>query len=75
MPRYFFNVRSDTTLEVDSTGLDFASLDEAVADAKRARIELLADEALEPNVLKSGRSFEITDLSGELLATVGFADP
>ena len=22
MPRYFFNVRSDTTLDVDSTGLD-----------------------------------------------------
>ena len=31
MQRYFFNIRSDTTLKVDSKGVDFASLDEDVA--------------------------------------------
>ena len=28
---------SDTTIDVDKTGVDYALLDEAVADAKRAR--------------------------------------
>ena len=30
-------IPSDTTIEVDNTGVDYALLDEAVADAKRAR--------------------------------------
>ncbi len=73
MPRFFFHVRGPEGRLTDETGLEFATLGEAVADAQRARSEMLVDAALEKNS-KSRRAFEITDDAGKVLATVPLLD-
>ena len=47
MPRYYFHVRDSSSRELDDTGIEFESLDDAIDDARRARGEMLADAALE----------------------------
>jgi Domain of unknown function (DUF6894) len=69
MPRYFFHIRGPDGRITDEAGLEFHSLDDAVADARRARGEMLVDAAQEKST-KSSRVFEITDGSGQVLAIV-----
>ena len=45
MPLYYFHVRSPSGLEMDRHGLEFDSIEQAVADARRAGAEILLDEA------------------------------
>jgi hypothetical protein len=73
MPRYFFHIRGRSGRIEDRTGIEFDTLKEAVADAQRARREMLADAALE-DPTRSQDSFEITDESGRVLATVPLLD-
>ncbi len=73
MPRYFFHIQGPSGRITDDTGIEFASLEEAVADARRARGEMLADAAME-KPSPSTRSFEITDFSGRVLATIPLLD-
>jgi hypothetical protein len=73
MPRYFFHIRSPQGRVTDETGIEFNSLDEAIADARRARGEMIADAAME-DPSNSSSAFEITDPSGRVLATVPLLD-
>lgn len=74
MPRYYFHVRSTAGLEMDRQGLDFDSIDEAIADARRAGAEMLLDQAVEETGgSKSQSEFEIVDASGKVVARVPFS--
>ena len=73
MPRYFFNVRSASGLQMDPQGLDFANLDEAIADARKAGAEILLDRAVEESEKRSQATFEIVDASGQVVAKVPFS--
>ena len=66
MPKYFFNVRSASGLETDSQGLEFPSLDDAIADARKAGAEILLDQK------HFQATFEIVDASGQVVAKVPF---
>lgn len=73
MPLFYFHVRSTAGLEKDHQGLEFDSLDEAVADARRAGAEMLLDEAVEETRRRTDSTFEITDVSGKVIARVPFS--
>jgi predicted peroxiredoxin len=73
MPRYFFNVRSPSGLEMDPQGLDFPNLAEAIADARKAGAEMLLDRAVEESEKRSQATFEIVDDSGQVVAKVPFS--
>jgi hypothetical protein len=73
MPKYFFNVRSASGLETDPQGLDFPSLDDAIADARKAGAEILLDRAVEDSQKRSQATFEIVDASGQIVAKVPFS--
>lgn len=73
MPRYYFHVRSTAGLETDRHGLEFDSLEEAVADARRAGAEMLLDQAVEETQSRSHSVFEIADASGKVIARVPFS--
>ena len=73
MPRYFFNVRSPSGLEMDPQGLEFPTLDEAIADARKAGAEILLDRAVEESERRSQATFEIVDDSGQVVAKVPFS--
>ena len=47
MPRYFFHLHTENSIDPDGVCLEFPSLDAAVADAQRARREYLRDEGIE----------------------------
>lgn len=72
MPRYFFHVRSAEGLEVDTEGLEFDSLEEAIADAERGGRELLADSAFAGATTDTEKVLEITDPSGRVLVVLPF---
>ena len=72
MPRFFFHVRSTTGIEMDPQGLDFETIEEAIADARRAGAEMLLDDAVEEARTRSKSTFEISDASGKVLARVPF---
>ena len=73
MPLFYFHVRSTTGLEKDQQGLEFESLDEAIADARRAGAEMLLDEAVEETRRRTDSAFEIADSSGKVIARVPFS--
>ncbi len=72
MPRFFFHVRSTAGVEMDRQGLDFETIEEAIADARRAGAEMLLDDAVEEARTRSKSTFEISDSSGKVLARVPF---
>lgn len=65
MPRYFFNLHFDDGVARDPIGVEVTDLDQAIAEAKKARIEIMDEEALDQLWL------EILDENGRVLATVG----
>ncbi len=73
MPRFYFHVRSPSGLEKDPQGLEFANLDEAIADARQAGAEMLLDQAVEESKSSAQSIFEITDVSGQVVAKVRFS--
>ena len=68
MPKYFFHRRRGSSVELDRMGVEFANLNEAVADARRARHEMMAEEDLDQ------LSIEIADHGGQVLAVVPSAN-
>jgi hypothetical protein len=65
MPRYYFHIHALDRVLKDADGLELASLDEAIAEAEKARLEIMTEEELDQLWL------EIMDQSGRLLAKVG----
>jgi hypothetical protein len=63
MPRYFFHVHLET-IERDTIGLELSALDDAIADAEQARVEIMLEDALDELWL------EIVDQSGSVVAMV-----
>jgi uncharacterized protein DUF6894 len=67
MPLFFFHLTTKRGKTRDPLGVEFASLADAIADAKLTRIEYLRGDAI------SGRRqcrIEITDATGDVLAVV-----
>ena len=64
MPRYFFHLHFEGDVARDPIGIEVADLDQAIAEAKEARAEIMAEEALNHLWL------EIMDESGRVLAKV-----
>ena len=73
MALFFFRLHTERGVTNDPVGVEFASLADAIADAKLARIEYLRDETV-PGYAQRSCRFEITDESGQVLATVPPAD-
>ena len=64
MPRYFFHIHIGEKVGRDTMGLELPTLDEAISDAERARIEIMLEDALDELWL------EILDQSGKVVAFV-----
>ena len=67
MALYFFHLTTERGETRDPIGVEFASLTDAIADAKLTRIEYLRGEA---HSVRRHCRIEITDSAGQLLATV-----
>ena len=65
MPRYFFHMHFDGDVARDPIGIEVADLEQAIAEAKEARAEIMDEEAVDQLWL------EIMDESGRILARVG----
>ena len=74
MPRYFFHLHTECKIAPDFLGAEFASLEEALADAQQARFEYMRDEGIEGDRAQRRCRIEITDESTRFLATVPAAD-
>jgi hypothetical protein len=64
MPRYFIHVHLGEAIERDTIGLELSALDDAIANAEQARIEIMLEDALDELWL------EIVDQSGSVVAMV-----
>ena len=64
MPRYFFHVHLDGTLEPDVVGLELADLRVAIVCAHRARAEIMSEDTV------AQLRLEITDENGRTLAKI-----
>ena len=71
MPRFYFHIRDGDLLEIDPDGQEFATLEYAVLDARKAAREMLAEKLL-ANEHVNGQRFEITDETGTIVETVTF---
>ena len=74
MQRYFFYLYTEGSVEQDAVGVEFPSLEAAVADAQQARREYLRDEEIEGPRERRRCRFEITDEDGRIVAMVPPAD-
>ena len=66
MLRYFFHFHSGSASDIEGT--EFSSLEAAIAEAQRARKEIMADGAIACREYR----FEIADQNGRIVATVPF---
>ena len=71
MPRFYFHIRDGNFREIDPDGVEFASLEHAVLDARKAAREILAEKLIADEPI-DGQRFEIADESGEVVETVTF---
>lgn len=71
MPRFYFHIRDGDLFDIDPNGLEFASLQHAVLDARKAAREMLAEKLL-ANEHIDGQRFEIADETGEVVELVTF---
>ena len=74
MPRYFFHLHTDSSVAPDLVGMEFRSLEAALADARQARTEYMRDEGIEDARLRRLCRFEITDEHTRFVATVPAPD-
>ena len=74
MPQYFFHLHTENSIDADGVGVDFPSLDAAVADARRALREYLRDEGIDDPREERRCRFEITDEQGRAITMVPRAD-
>jgi hypothetical protein len=73
MTHYFFHICSRTERIEDREGADFDTLDAALAEARLAAREILAED-LRKGQVDETRLFEIVDERGELMARVPFKE-
>lgn len=73
MTHYFFHICSPTERIEDREGADFDTLEAALAEARLAAREILAEDLRRGNVDET-RLFEIVDERGELMARVLFKE-
>lgn len=71
MPRFFFHIREGVFREIDPVGCEFASLEHAIIDARKAAREILAERIVADEPIDR-QQFEITDEKGKVLETVPF---
>jgi hypothetical protein len=69
MPRYYFHVRTHGVLEKDPEGTDFASADLAYDEAVKGAREIMGEKVCNGEIV-DGETFEITNESGEVVATL-----
>ncbi len=73
MTHYFFHICSRTERIEDREGADFDTLDAALAEARLAAREILAEDLRKGRVDET-RLFEIVDERGQLMARVPFKE-
>ena len=73
MPRFYFDVVDGSAVSSDPDGVEFADIEDAVAEAVRGARDLVAHGIMQ-NQDVSGQSFTIRDERGETVATVRFKD-
>jgi hypothetical protein len=71
MPKFFFHLHTGNEVQRDLHGIEFPSLEAALADAHQARREYLRDEEIDD---PRQCHFEITDDRGHVLAVVPRGD-
>jgi hypothetical protein len=71
MPRFFFNILNNRRLQVDQEGVDFATIDEAVEEARMSAREILSEKVLSGDEI-DGQRFEITTDDGTIVEVVPF---
>ncbi len=59
MPRYFFHLHTEATVETDYCGVEFACLKDAVADAQIARSDYLREEAIDDEGVRVGAGLRL----------------
>jgi len=73
MTHYFFHICSRTERIQDREGADFETLEAALAEARLAAREILAED-LRKGRIDEKRLFEIVDEWGQLVARLPFRD-
>ena len=73
MTHYFFHICSRTERIQDREGADFETLEAALAEARLAAREILAED-LRKGRIDETRLFEIVDEWGQLVARLPFRD-
>jgi len=69
MPRYFFNVRTNGTLEEDQDGSEFLTYELAYEEAVRSACEIVGQLIISGRAVDS-RTFEITNEAGEIVGSL-----
>lgn len=73
MPRFFLNIRDGDFLAEDPEGSVFADLDAARAEVLAGARDVLGD-AIKNDRVQDPRLYEITDETGQVVATVPLMD-
>lgn len=73
MPRYFFDIVDDQGTTRDPEGSELSSPSKAMEEARAHAREMLAD-TLRAGKKVDGRRFDITNESGQVIATLAFRD-
>lgn len=73
MPRFFMNVRDGAALIADVEGIEFPDLAAARAEALAAARKTLGD-GFKAGKVQDSRQYEISDISGRIVATVALMD-
>lgn len=66
MPRFYFNIRDDMTLNADPEGSVFTSLEQARQEAVLAAREMIAAKVIAGDVIDA-QMLEITDEDGAIV--------
>ncbi len=73
MPRFFFNLRNDMSVD-DEEGLELPNLEAARARAEAYALDMTAATVLEERKINLHHRIEVTDGMGQKVLTVEFGD-
>ncbi len=73
MPRYYFNLRNDMSVD-DEEGQELPDLEAARVWAQRYALDMTAASVLEQHKINLQHRIEVTDESGQDVLTVEFGD-
>lgn len=74
MPRFYFNIRTDSSFMHDHEGEDHDSLAEAEKEAIASAREIVAEAVRTGDVTAREKAFELTDVNGTVLSSIVFAE-